>query len=117
VPMLAFTPDGSRLVTASLDRTARLWEAATGRELAVLHAHREPVTCVDVSPDGTTLATSDMRGELRLWDLATYQELFTIATELRRTNDVSFSPDGRRLAVAGEDPEGGGHVQVFSATE
>lgn len=117
VRRLNFTPDGERLVTASLDRTARVWDSTTGQELAVLHGHPDAVTCIDVSPDGTTLATGDSRGGLRLWDLATLQELFSLTTELRLMHDLGFSPDGHWLVVAGEDKNGHGHVQAFSASE
>ena len=38
----AFSPDGSRIVTASSDKTARIWDAATGKEIAVLRGHDDP---------------------------------------------------------------------------
>jgi len=54
----AFSPDGSRIVTASVDKTARLWDARTGVLLAVLADHVEIVPRASFSPDGTQVLTS-----------------------------------------------------------
>ena len=56
VRAVAFSPDGTRLATGSADKTARLWQAATGRELARME-HDDRVNAVAFSPDGTRLAT------------------------------------------------------------
>ena len=48
----AFGPDGTRIVTASWDKTARLWDAATAKEIAVLHGHDDGVISAAFSPDG-----------------------------------------------------------------
>ena len=46
-------PDGARVLTASDDHTARLWDAASGQELQVLHGHEDSVLSVVFSPDET----------------------------------------------------------------
>ena len=48
----AFSPDGAKVVTASDDRTARLWDAVSGQELAVLQGHEDWVWSAAFSPDG-----------------------------------------------------------------
>ncbi|HRI43996.1 MAG TPA: hypothetical protein PLL78_08465, partial [Fimbriimonadaceae bacterium] len=53
VSSASFSPDGTRVVTASLDNTARVWDARDGRELAALKGHTEPVYSASFSPDGT----------------------------------------------------------------
>src|SRR5438552_47966 len=54
-----FSPDGKTLASAGDDRTIKLWEVATGKELARIAAgHREDVHCVALSPDGKTLASA-----------------------------------------------------------
>ena len=50
---MAFSPDGTRILTGCEDNTARLWDAATGKPLATLAGHRAPVSAVAFSPDGT----------------------------------------------------------------
>ena len=64
----AFSPDGTRVVTASDDRTARLWDAETGKEIAVLQAHNGTVRSAAFSPDGTRVVTASDDGTARLWD-------------------------------------------------
>jgi dipeptidyl aminopeptidase/acylaminoacyl peptidase len=64
---VVFSPDGTRLATASHDRTARIWDTATGRTTATLTDHTGPVYNVVFSPDGTRLATagSDRTARIR----------------------------------------------------
>jgi predicted NACHT family NTPase len=64
---VAFSPDGGRVATASYDRTARLWDAASGKQLAVLKGHTDSVRSIAFSPDGSRLATASHDGTARLW--------------------------------------------------
>ena len=63
---VAFSPDGSKLATASDDRTAKVWDAATGEELSTLTGHDDFVGSVAFSPDGTRLATASWDGTARI---------------------------------------------------
>ena len=54
----AFSPDGTRIVTASWDKTARIWDAATGKEITVLRGHESQVCSAAFSPDGTRIVTA-----------------------------------------------------------
>jgi tetratricopeptide (TPR) repeat protein len=72
---VAFNPDGRTVLTGSRDKTARLWEAASGQPLATLR-HGSYVLAVAFSPDGRTVLTgsgdfSKRRGEARLWKVVT----------------------------------------------
>lgn len=71
ITALAYSPDGTRLATASVDGTARIWDAATGATLAVLEGHRKPIACLAFSPDGRSLATGSEDGTARVWNTAT----------------------------------------------
>ncbi|WP_225409956.1 serine/threonine-protein kinase [Stigmatella hybrida] len=62
----AFSPDGSRLASASLDKTARMWDLATGESRA-LRGHMGPVEAVAFFPKGTMLVSTGADGSLRLW--------------------------------------------------
>ena len=53
----AFSPDESRIVTASGDKTARIWDAASAKEIAVLRGHTYYVTSAAFSPDGSRVIT------------------------------------------------------------
>ena len=79
VTSAAFSPDGTRVVTASWDNTARLWDAATGKALATLAGHTGSVTSAAFSPDGTRVVTASGDNTARLWDAATGKALATLA--------------------------------------
>jgi len=64
---LAYSPDSALLATASIDGTARIWDARTGQELRELD-HPDAVNNVAFSPDGKSVATLDFDGSIRIWD-------------------------------------------------
>ena len=71
VTSAAFSPDGKRIVTASNDKTARLWDAATGRQIGALVGHNDAVLCAAFSPDGKRIVTASWDKTARLWDAET----------------------------------------------
>jgi predicted NACHT family NTPase len=97
---VAFSPDGTRLATASLDNTAKVWDAASGQEVFTLAGHTAEVLGIAFSPDGTRLATASTDQTGKVWDAASGQEVLTLAGHTNRVSSVAFSPDGRRLASA-----------------
>ena len=72
---VAFSPDGSLLALALSDKTVRLWDASTGREVRKLEGHTSSVRAVAFSPDGSLLASASGDETVRLWDASTGQEL------------------------------------------
>ena len=68
VASAAFSPDGSRIVTASGDGTARIWDAATGKEIVVLRSHDAAVTSAAFSSDGSRIVTASDDKTARIWD-------------------------------------------------
>ncbi len=95
--------DGKRLATASDDRTARVWDAGSGKELLVLRGHAGPVVGVAFSPDGKVLATASADKTAKLWDAANGKELLTLHGHAGPVNAVAFSPDGKHVASASDD--------------
>lgn len=98
-----FSPDGSRILTASMDRTARLWDAATGQPLLPPFQHEGPVSHAVFSPDGKRVATTSYDHTARLWDSATGQPLTPPLKHSQPVNHAAFSGDGRRLITASGD--------------
>jgi WD40 repeat protein len=98
VGAVAFSPDGRQALTVSnKDRTVRLWDVQTGKEIRVLKGHTDHVHGVAFSPDGRRALSGGMDGT-RLWDLESGNELRRFP---RATVGVAFSPDGRR-ALSGD---------------
>src|SRR5262249_51499399 len=65
---VAFSPKGNMLASASADRTVRLWDIQTKREIATLKGHLNLVNSVAFSPDGRTLASASQDKTIWLWD-------------------------------------------------
>ena len=63
--------DGSRVVTGSADRTARIWDAETGRQLLTLAGHSGPVNSVAFCTDGRRAVSGSEDGTIRPWDAET----------------------------------------------
>jgi WD40 repeat protein len=100
---VAFSPDGTRIATASFDKTAKVWDVVSGREVFTLVGHTDRIYGVAFSPDGRRLATASKDRTAKVWEAVFGQEVFTLAGHTATVNSVTFSPDGRRLATASED--------------
>lgn len=97
VRSVAFSRDGKILASGSYDGTAKLWDTATGRELANLRGGG-PVHRVAFAPDGRMLAASDGSGAIRCWDVPTGGPRTPFRAPLAGKSFVTFSGDGRLLA-------------------
>lgn len=96
---LSFSGDSKSLVSTAMDQTARVWDAATGRQLSCF-AHLVAVHGAVLSADGKVAATAG--DGIRVWDTARPEE----SVVLQRSAPISalaLSPDGQTLAVAGSD--------------
>ncbi len=100
---VAFSPDGTLLATASADKTARLWDTATGQATRTLTGHAIDVRGVAFSPDGTLLATASADKTVRLWDTATGHAIRSLAGHSKAVHGVAFSPNGTLVATASAD--------------
>lgn len=112
---VAFAPDGKRIVTGSFDRSVKLWDAATGKELRTFAGkagHQNLVTSVAFSPDGSTIASAGTDNSARLWDVPTGKPQLELDLTAGGTK-AAASPDGKLYAVGAAD----GTVRVFTAAD
>jgi WD40 repeat protein len=116
VQCVVFSPDGNRFISASRDKTIKLWDAQTGQNLMTFTGHTGTVASVAFSPDGARIASStslpgsysleagqNERAEVIVWDAQTGQQLFALQGHRRFVNSVAYSPDGKRLATLSRD--------------
>ena len=101
--MANFSPDSWRVVTASEDGTARLWNALTGEPLGDPMRHEAEVLWAQFSGDGQRIVTASVDGSARIWRADTSQ----LAAPPLRHGDIvhfaSFSPDGQKVVTASRD--------------
>jgi hypothetical protein len=100
---VAFSPDGQRIVTGSADQTAKVWEAASGRELLALTGHIAPIWSVAFSPDGRRIVTGSADQTAKVWETTSGRELLTLKGHTAPIRSVAFSPDGQRIVTSSED--------------
>ena len=121
---VAFSPDGRRIVTGSRDKTAKVWDAATGRGLLALEGHTGWVNSVAFSPDGQRIVTGagdsghpgiNPTSEAKVWDAATGREFLTLKGHTVPVLSVTFSPDGRRIVTGAGDHHKPGEAKVWDA--
>jgi WD40 repeat protein len=100
------------VVTASDDRTARIWDVATGREIVVLRGHKDAVNLAEFSADGRSVVTtsfnasamlSTVENAARVWDAATGKEIATLKGHDGVVFLAAFSPDGKTIVTASFD--------------
>ncbi|MEO8476883.1 MAG: adenylate/guanylate cyclase domain-containing protein [Actinomycetota bacterium] len=96
----AFSPDGRTLATGGTSGVVRLWDVASGRQIAHFLAAAGGVLSVVFDPTGQLIATGGTDGSTRLWDAATGNQFGATFPGLDNVWDAaSFTPDGSRLVV------------------
>ncbi|MEM7308657.1 MAG: serine/threonine-protein kinase [Planctomycetota bacterium] len=96
---LALSPDGETLVSASMDGTVRVWDAAALEPRAVLRSHEAGVKVVAFSPDGKTFASGALDNTIRLWDTHDASELACFIGHASGIRVLGYRPDGDLISL------------------
>jgi WD40 repeat protein len=96
------SPDGSTIVTASVDHDARLWDVATGRLLHLLRGHFFPVRTASFSPDGRWVVTAS-QFTAGLWDAETGDLVLSFQGHTKPLTGAVFSDDGAWILTGSQD--------------
>ena len=103
VTSAAFSPDGKCIVTASFDKTAKVWDAQTGQIIHTLKGHTSEVKSAAFSPNGKHIVTGSFDKTAKVWDAQTGQMILTLQGHDDKVTSASFSPDGKRIVTASGD--------------
>jgi hypothetical protein len=103
VTSVAFSTNGQRIVTGSDDQTAKVWDAASCRELLALKGHRAEISSATFSPDGQRIVTGSLDRTAKVWDAASGKEILTLKGHSDEVWSVAFSPDGQRIVTGSRD--------------
>lgn len=94
---LAFSSDGSRLISGCKDDTARIWDVRTQKTLHILKGHKDNIYAVTFSPDGTLAVTGGDDDNLRLWNAHSGSLIKTLKGHTDNVRAAAFTPDGKYL--------------------
>jgi WD40 repeat protein len=108
-----FSRDGARIVTASWDRTARIWDAATGRQITVIGGHADVVRFAAFSPDGARIVTASRDKTARVWDAETGAEIAVLHGHEDDVLSAGFNADGTQVLTSSLD----GTARIWDAAQ
>lgn len=110
--LLAFSPDGNRLVTNFHDNELQVWDVAKGTRLGSLRGNAGIVTSLAFSPDVRQIAGGFTNGNIQLWNSETYAVERALMGHDGAVMTLAFRPDGETLASGSHD----GTVRIWSRT-
>ncbi len=110
---VAFSPDSTRLAAAGADRAVRVWDVATGKELALIEDHADWIFDLAWSPDGKRLATASRDKTSKVFDVEKKESVATFPGHAEAVQAVAFAADGKQVITGGSDNQ----VRVWNPDE
>merc|ERR1711988_594915 len=100
VEYACFSPDGSTIVTASDDETAKIWDVCSGEYERTLEGHTTWLTSGCFSPDGSKIVTASADNTAKIWDVCSGECEHTLQGHTKDVTSACFSPDGSKVVTA-----------------
>jgi len=94
-----FSPDGKYIVSTSEDKTAKLWDIRTGKELHTFYGHTKNVITARFNADGKTITTTSNDNTIKIWNIASGNLLQTLEANADRVAFSEVSPDGKYFLI------------------
>ncbi|MBI4633745.1 MAG: caspase family protein [Deltaproteobacteria bacterium] len=113
IASVAFSPDGRYALSGSYDKTIKLWEVGTGREIRTFKGHSDFVNSVAFGPDGRCLISGSKDGSIRLWEVSTGKQVRTWRGHEAGVYSLAFSSDGRYILSGGVEYKA--HMKLWEA--
>jgi len=98
----SYSPDGHRIVSASSDKTLKVWDTESSEAIATLSGHAWDVSACSYSPDGRRIVSGSYFS-LKVWDAESSEEIATLSRHSHRVWACSYSPDGHRIVSGSWD--------------
>ncbi|MEL7001608.1 MAG: caspase family protein [Bacteroidota bacterium] len=105
IKSVAFTPDGKYLLTGSRDKTIKLWEIASGRELRTFFGHTSTINDISVSSDGKFFISSSADQTAKMWEITTGKLIKSFNGHNDYLTSVDISNDNKLLLTSGFDTQ------------
>ena len=102
---IAFSPNGKYIASGSDDKTVRVWDIKSKREIVKFVGHSDTVYSVAFSPDGKYIASGSRDKAIRVWDIESKKEIMKLLGHTDYVVSVAFSPDGKYIASAGANDQ------------
>jgi WD40 repeat protein len=103
ITSVAVNPAGTQIASVALDKTIKIWDMESGKELRSISNIGGSVNAVSWSPDGKTLIHGAEDKTVRIWDAETGKAVRTINGHSDYVNEARYSPDGKRIASCADD--------------
>jgi WD40 repeat protein len=103
VNSVAYSPDGTKIISGSEDKTIKIWDANTGECLKTLEGDSDYILSVAYSPDDKKIISGSVDRTIKIWDANTGQCLKTLEGHSNRVSSVAFSPDGTKIISGSYD--------------
>jgi WD40 repeat protein len=97
VSRIVFSPDGTLAASSSKDKTIRIWDVATGRELRSIRGHNRRLTDIAFSPDGRFIASGSLDALVKVWEVKTGEQFYELDGHNQRVTCLAWHPDGKRI--------------------